>query len=36
MSKSPWITNSIKKSPKRKQCLYNKFLKNRNEENKTK
>ena len=28
---SPWITNDIKKSFKRKQRLYEKFLKNRNE-----
>ena len=32
---SLWITNSIKKSSKRKQRLYNKFLKNRNEYNET-
>ena len=28
---SPWITNGIRKSSKRKQRLYEKFLKNRNE-----
>ena len=28
---SPWITNGIEKLSKRKQRLYNKFLKNRNE-----
>ena len=28
--RSPWITRGIKKSSKRKQKLYNKFLKNRN------
>ena len=28
---SPWITKGIKKSSKRKQCLYEKFLKNRTE-----
>ena len=32
---SPWITNGIKKSSKRKQRLYNKFLKNRSYENET-
>ena len=30
---NPWITKGIKKSSKRKQRLYEKFLKNRNEEN---
>ena len=30
---SPWITNGIKESSKRKQRLYKKFLKNRNEKN---
>ena len=30
---SPWITNGIKKSSKRKQRLYEKFLKNQNEKN---
>ena len=30
---SPWITRGIKKSSKRKQKLYNKFLKNRNNQN---
>ena len=29
--KSPWITAGIKKSSKRKQRLYTKFLKNRNQ-----
>ena len=29
--RSPWITNGIKKSSKRKQRLYEKFFKNRNE-----
>ena len=33
--RSPWITNGIKKSSKRKQRLCNKFLKNRNEDNET-
>ena len=28
---NPWITKGIKKSSKRKQKLYEKFLKNRNE-----
>ena len=28
-----WITRGIKKSSKRKQKLYNKFLKNRNNQN---
>ena len=28
---SPWITNGIKKASKRKQGLYEKFFKNRNE-----
>ena len=28
---SPWITNGIKKASKRKQGLYEMFLKNRNE-----
>ena len=32
---SPWITNCIKKSSKRKQSLYNRFLKNKNEGNET-
>ena len=32
---SPWITNDIKKSSKHKQCLYNKFIKNRSEDNET-
>ena len=31
--KSPWISNGTKKSSKRKQCLYEKFLKNRSEKN---
>ena len=30
---NPWITKQIKKSSKRKQKLYEKFLKNRNEKN---
>ena len=30
---SPWITNGIRKSSKRKQRLYEKCLKNRNERN---
>ena len=30
---NPWITKGIKKSSKRKQKLYEKFLKNRNEKN---
>ena len=30
---SLWITNGIKKTSKRKQRLYEKFLKNRNEKN---
>ena len=30
---NPWITKGIKKSSKRKQKLYKKFLKNRNEKN---
>ena len=30
---SPWITNGIRKFSKRKQRLYEKFLKNRNEKN---
>ena len=30
---NPWITKEIKKSSKRKQKLYEKFLKNRNEKN---
>ena len=29
--KSPWISAGIKKSSKRKQRLYTKFLKNRNQ-----
>ena len=29
----PWITNGIKTSSKRKQRLYEKFLKSRNEKN---
>ena len=29
----PWITNGIRKSSKRKQRLYEKFLKNRNDKN---
>ena len=29
----PWITNGIKKSSKKKQRLYQKFLKTRTEEN---
>ena len=33
--KSPWITAGIKKSSKRKQQLYTKFLKNRNQKNET-
>ena len=33
--KSPWITAGIKKSAKRKQRLYTKFLKNRNQQNET-
>ena len=28
---SPWITKGIRRSPKHKQRLYEKFLKNRNE-----
>ena len=28
---NPWITKEIKKSSKRKQKLYEKFIKNRNE-----
>ena len=32
---SPWITNAIKKYPKRKERLYNKFLKNRNKKKQT-
>ena len=31
---SPWINDAIKKSPKRKQRLYNKILKNRNKKKK--
>ena len=31
---NPWITKEIKKSFKRKQKLYEKILKNRNEKNK--
>ena len=30
---SPWITGGIKRSPKRKEKLYGKFLKNRNSKN---
>ena len=30
---SPWITNGIRKLSKRKQPLYEKFLKNRNKKN---
>ena len=30
---SPWITNGIKKSSKKKQRLYQKFLKTRTEKN---
>ena len=30
---NPWITKEIKKSSKRKQILYEKFTKNRNEKN---
>ena len=33
--KSAWITAGIKKSSKRKQRLYTKFLKNRNQKNET-
>ena len=33
---SPWITTGIKKSSKRKQKLYVKFLKNRNSKNELK
>ena len=33
--KSPWITAGIKKSSKRKQRLYTKFLLNRNQKNET-
>ena len=33
--KNPWMTEGLKKSSKRKQKLYNKFLKNRTEHNKT-
>ena len=33
--KSPWITAGIKKSSKRKQQLYTKFLRNRNQKNET-
>ena len=32
--KSPWITNGIKKLSKKKQSLYQKFLKKRTEKNK--
>ena len=32
---SPWITNGIKKSSKKKQRLYQKFLKTRTEKNKS-
>ena len=31
--RSPWITDGIRKSSKRKQRLYEKFLKNRNKKN---
>ena len=31
---SPWITKGIKKSSKKKQRLYSKFLKKRNEKTK--
>ena len=30
---SPWITKGVRRSSKRKQRLYEKFLKNRNEKN---
>ena len=30
---SPWITNGIKKLSKKKQCLYQKFLKKRTGKN---
>ena len=30
---SPWITKGVKRSSKRKQRLYEKFLNNRNEKN---
>ena len=33
--KSPWITAGIKKSSKRKQRLYTRFLKNQNQKNET-
>ena len=33
-SESPWITKRIKKSSKKKQCLYSKFKKKRNEKTK--
>ena len=33
--KSPWISAGIKKSSKRKQRLYTKFLKSRNQKNET-
>ena len=31
LSESPWLTNGIRKSLKKKQCLYQKFLKKRTE-----
>ena len=31
---SPWITRGLKKSSERKHCLYNKYLKRRNDKNK--
>ena len=30
---NPWITHGIKKSSKKKQCFYQKFLKKRTEKN---
>ena len=33
MYNNPWVTKGIKKSSKRKQKSYEKFLKNRNEKN---
>ena len=35
LSESPWLTNGIRKSLKKKQCLYQKFLKKRTEKKKT-
>lgn len=31
---SPWITSGLKRSPKHKKLLYEKFLKNQNKQNK--